>query len=367
MKIVKINHKKEQSVKENGFTEIWKQHPFFTDYEGSNLGRIRRTKTSKIRKQTLIQNGRLIVSLYKCGKRFVMLVHRFICECFYGMKKELTVDHIDSNPLNNCLSNLRYLSQKDNANNINSKNKRKPNNTNSRKIKVKCTDFFNNVIGIFDSTKEAVKELNIDNYKNPCENIRRACRGEAKTACGYKWEYVKDKELNGENFKKHPYLDIEISNLGRVKMQWRGRERITYGNDNTLGYMRVCVNGKQHFVHRLVAQTFIPNLNGGTEVNHIDSNTKNNKVENLEWVSHSENMLSENTHSKTSHRVDLLDLDGNFIKTYSSISQMCLEMNFDSKCVRMCLKGKFKQHHGHTFRHHENNCSKQNLNETNKD
>lgn len=33
----------------------------------------------------------------------------------------------------------------------------------------------------------------------------------------------------------------------------------------------------------------------------------------------------------------------------------------------MCLKGKFKQHHGHTFRHHENNCSKQNLNETNKD
>ena len=141
MKVIKVNHKKGQSVKENGFTEIWKQHPFFTDYEGSNLGRIRRTKTSKIRKQTSIQNGRLIVSLYKCGKRFVMLVHRFICECFYGMKKELTVDHIDSNPLNNCLSNLRYLSQKDNANNINSKNKRKANNTNNRKIKVKCTDF----------------------------------------------------------------------------------------------------------------------------------------------------------------------------------------------------------------------------------
>ena len=61
------------------------------------------------------------------------------------------------------------------------------------------------------------------------------------------------------------------------------------------------------------------------------------------------------------------DLDGNFIKTYSSISQMCLKMDFDSKCVRMCLKGKFKQHHGYTFRHHENNCSKQNSNETNKD
>lgn len=61
------------------------------------------------------------------------------------------------------------------------------------------------------------------------------------------------------------------------------------------GYMRVtmCVNGKTHraSVHRIVAETYIPNPDNKPQVNHIDNDRSNNAVSNLEWVTVSENAL----------------------------------------------------------------------------
>ena len=60
------------------------------------------------------------------------------------------------------------------------------------------------------------------------------------------------------------------------------------------GYMQVtlCVNRcrRTHSVHRLVAMTFIPNPSGLPQVNHIDGNKQNNRVENLEWCDQSANV-----------------------------------------------------------------------------
>lgn len=72
--------------------------------------------------------------------------------------------------------------------------------------------------------------------------------------------------------------------------------------DNGHGYKQVQImrNNKRYtkYVHRLVAECFIENPNNEPEVNHKDGNKANNKVENLEWCTRSENQ-------KHSYRIGL--------------------------------------------------------------
>ena len=74
----------------------------------------------------------------------------------------------------------------------------------------------------------------------------------------------------------------DVFNLHGVKL---------VGMVDRCGYHEVILNGKQYRVHRLVAETFIPNPNNLPCVNHIDGNKQNNSVENLEWVTYSENTI----------------------------------------------------------------------------
>lgn len=66
-----------------------------------------------------------------------------------------------------------------------------------------------------------------------------------------------------------------------------------YKNSNGYAQVKLHVNGKGYTkrVHRLVAITFVPNPENKPQVNHIDGNTLNNCVENLEWSNGSENTL----------------------------------------------------------------------------
>lgn len=97
----------------------------------------------------------------------------------------------------------------------------------------------------------------------------------------------------------------EVSNLGRVKALDRvietkktpkgqhRTERILGQQVGKYGYVRVtlCRDGicKAYLLHRIVAKAFIPNPEGKPEVNHINGAKDNNQVDNLEWVTPSEN------------------------------------------------------------------------------
>ena len=70
---------------------------------------------------------------------------------------------------------------------------------------------------------------------------------------------------------------------------------IKYRCENSCGYQRVGVRVKQKLIrlllHRVVADAFLPNPEGKRCVNHKDGDKMNNTVENLEWVTDSENQL----------------------------------------------------------------------------
>jgi len=164
----------------------------------------------------------------------------------------------------------------------------------------------------------------------------------------------------------------EVSNLGRVKSLDRfvcSNVNLSYANKKVIGgllmsgcdkkgYKRVgfSVNGVRTTkkVHRLVAQTFIPNPQNKPQVNHINEIKDDNRVENLNWMTASENinhgtclkrMAETNTNGNKSVSVIQLTLDGEFVKEWVSMSEAGRN-GYKHTNISACCSGKEKTHYG---------------------
>ncbi len=94
-------------------------------------------------------------------------------------------------------------------------------------------------------------------------------------------------------YKKIPvFTGYEISKEGIIKTIKTGKIKSQYIGSTGYYMVTLAINKKQkpQRVHRLIAQTYIPNPLGDPTINHIDGNKINNDISNLEWCTHLENV-----------------------------------------------------------------------------
>lgn len=167
----------------------------------------------------------------------------------------------------------------------------------------------------------------------------------------------------------------QVSSFGRVRSLARIRGANVGGSyfqkqkilklvEKNTGYAQVNLpkNGKWkvYLVHRIVAHHFIPLIHGKIQVNHKNGVKTDNRVENLEWCTPSENGLHsykvlKNTiwqkgkkgeYTPTAKPVLQKSLLGKLIKRWGCGLDAVRDGGFDSSCISRCCSGKSKSHKG---------------------
>ena len=158
----------------------------------------------------------------------------------------------------------------------------------------------------------------------------------------------------------------QVSNLGRVKSLGDKSNHKTEKFLNFYGdrykSVKLYKNSKPKMfrVHRLVAEAFIPNPYNKKEVNHIDCNKFNNKVDNLEWVTREENHIhkcanglnsTKEAVEKNKIKIAQIDNYGEIIKCFGSMSDAARELNLSVANICNVCKGKLKSTKGYIFKY----------------
>lgn len=144
----------------------------------------------------------------------------------------------------------------------------------------------------------------------------------------------------------------QVSNLGQVKSLDRldaiGRKLkgcLIKPQLSKKGYLQIslCKYGHQKTskIHRLVAEAFIPNTENKPQVNHIDENKENNRVDNLEWCTNKENSnwgtKTLRVASKNSHGVYAIDKNGIYTH-YNSESEASRMLNISVNTINAVVR-----------------------------
>lgn len=164
------------------------------------------------------------------------------------------------------------------------------------------------------------------------------------------------------NWKQHPEHDnILVSDDGNILRRKRGKWHELNQYINARGYMRIGTADKEvsQCVHSLVAETFVDNPDPVNKqyINHIDGNKLNNRADNLEWVTSSENqehayrigLRAPNYIQKTMKPIMIVETG----EIFKGISDCARRINGNPGHIHECLHGGRHTHRGYHFRYLE--------------
>jgi len=336
--------------------EIWKPIDQFPNYNVSNLGNIKNIITNKLLK-IMCKDGYCNISLVNDEKQKTFKVHRLVALAFIeNPENKSDVNHKDKNKINNQVSNLEWMTRKENnihrcKDLIITTNKNKPIfriDKNTDEILEKYNSIEDAATWVFNN--ELTK--NIHNGRNAIGNC---INGLSKISYGFKWSLEPQVEyLEGEIWKKvsNTIKTYWVSNLGRFKNSF-GVIMNNYKKPVS-GYISVGIDNITYRLHRIVALTFIENPENKEQVNHIDGNKTNNAVSNLEWVTNQENQIHKfktGLGNNFTRKIGQYDLEYNLIKEFGSIAGAAKELNIGKGNIRGVLTSYRKTAGGFIFKY----------------
>jgi hypothetical protein len=324
--------------------EVWKDISNYDNYEVSSLGRVRNKQTGRVLKAA--KKGGYCSLKLSSKKNF--FVHQLVAQSFLeNPENKPQVNHKDKNGFNNTVGNLEWVTNKENSIHRSSGVKQ----TTNQNLEIWRIDPKTEVkLEKYNSIEEAAKWIITNGLATSIHSVRSSIscsiRGLYKSSLGFKWAKTDHENLDNEIWKE---ISIEnedttgyyISSLGRFKNK-KGVIMSNYKPHHS-GYIYLRVNIKKYALHRLVAMMFLPNTENKPFVNHKDGNKTNNSLDNLEWVTCSEN----NFHA---HKIGLkkvytrkiiqYDLEMNEIKKYNKIKDASEDLNICYSSIKAVLYNK---------------------------
>lgn len=336
------------SVNNNNSVEHWKFvniDKFCDIYEISTLGRVR--KNQIVMKNFIGKDRYVYIKFSKDSKTQSFSVHRLLALTFlnnYYDKEQ--VNHKNKIRHDNKIFNLEWNTRKENI--AHSKQ-----NCKDISRAVLQYDLSGNFIKEFSSLTNAAIEVYKD--KKQGSSISKCCIGGVKTCKGFIWKYKKpnikyifDKTLFTQ-LKNYP--DYYINKIGEVYSD--KRKKLLKPQDSK-GYMRVNIRNDEFVgtknIHNLMAETFLEKT-GYKElvVNHINNIRDDNRLENLEYVTISQNGFKSyysdgGNNSKKLKKCAQYDLNNNLIKEFPSMRMASRETGITFYFISACCKENNKKH-----------------------
>jgi hypothetical protein len=355
-------------------------------------------KKEKFLKDTIDQDGYIRNGLTKDKKIIQKPRHRLVAEAFIpNPENKPSVDHINRDEkTNNNVSNLRWATYKEQANNIGFV-KNQENGYGSHIIE--RIDKDGNIIETYNSyalcaewiitnfnennvlTKNKDKNQLKDLTRNLGQIIKKSILNKTEYY-GFLWRYksiistLENEEWRQISENIIPSIVLEdisyyhfISNLGRLKIPVKQQSAFKIGSKSifkeytikdTFTIVKKHGNSKGYYeykknkIHKLVAKTFIENNDiKKDKVNHKNGDTLDNRVENLEWVTNKENIQHAYDSGLNPNKRQIIQYDNeiskNLIKEFNSIRDCANELNLLESLIGKVLSKERKHTKGFYF------------------